>query len=106
MVKFGAVRNYIVGIWSQQDVDACADLNLPCADVSAFLAEPLDNASNAGSLSNHDYNVSRRLLMPCLAIVCLCRPPLCAACRCSYLPDGGSCDLLNAVLGCCRWCAG
>ena len=84
MVKFGGVRNYIVGTWSQEDLDACADLNLPCADVTAYLAEPMDNASNAGSLSTHDYNVSRRhhccrLVLPCLVMVCLCRP-LCGTC--------------------------
>ena len=63
MVKFGGVRNYIVGTWSPGDLEACADLNLPCADIGAFLAEPMDAAF--GSLSTHDYNVSR-LDLPCL----------------------------------------
>jgi hypothetical protein len=56
MVKFGGVRNYICATWSQQDLDACADLNLPCADISAMLAEPMDNAlrGDNGSLSPHD----------------------------------------------------
>lgn len=43
MVKFGGVRNYIVATWEPHDLDACRDLNLPCADVSplaATLAKP------------------------------------------------------------------
>lgn len=55
MVKFGGVRNYIVGIWEPTDLGACADLNLPCADVSAYLPEPLDHASNSGEYGTHDY---------------------------------------------------
>ncbi|EFN52112.1 hypothetical protein CHLNCDRAFT_139418 [Chlorella variabilis] len=57
MVKFGGVRNYIVGTWSSEDLEACADLNLPCADISSFLPEPLDHAPNAGDYGTHDYNV-------------------------------------------------
>ena len=29
MVKFGGVRNYVVGCWTPEDLAACADLNLP-----------------------------------------------------------------------------
>lgn len=57
MVKFGGVRNYLVGIWEPSDLDACADLNLPCADVSAYLPERLDHASS-GEFGTHDYFVS------------------------------------------------
>ncbi|KAI7838010.1 hypothetical protein COHA_008192 [Chlorella ohadii] len=56
MVKFGGVRNYLVGIWEPTDLDACADLNLPCADVSAYLPERLDHASS-GEFGTHDYFV-------------------------------------------------
>jgi len=37
MVKFGGVDNYIVATWSESDLEACLDLNLPCADASAYL---------------------------------------------------------------------
>lgn len=57
MVKFGQVRNYIVGIWEPADLGVCADLNLPCADVSRFLPEPLDHGKNAGAYGTHDYLV-------------------------------------------------
>lgn len=57
MVKFGGVRNYIVATWDSEDLAACADLNLPCADVTKFLAEPLDKGKNAGSIGTHDYLV-------------------------------------------------
>ena len=61
MVKFGGVRNYIVGTWNATDLAACADLNLPCADITSMLPEPMDNEPNGigGSLSQHDYLVSR-----------------------------------------------
>ena len=59
MVKFGGVRNYIVATWDPADLEACADLNLPCADVTAFLPEPMDNTPNAGVYGTHDYFVSR-----------------------------------------------
>jgi hypothetical protein len=43
MVKFGGVDNYIVVTWSNADLEACLDLNLPCADASAYLtALPTD----------------------------------------------------------------
>ena len=66
IVNFGGVRNYLVATWTQADLEACADLNLPCADVSALLAEPLDNAPNGdnGSLSPHDQLVSLPAILP------------------------------------------
>ncbi|KAL4860227.1 hypothetical protein ACK3TF_000413 [Chlorella vulgaris] len=42
LVKHGGVQNYVVVCWTPTDLDACADLNLPCADGSRFLARPLD----------------------------------------------------------------
>lgn len=57
MVKFGGVRNFIVGTWSQEGLDVCADLNLPCADVAAHLPEPLENPSSGEFYSGHDYLV-------------------------------------------------
>ena len=57
MVKFGGVRNYIVGTWNDTDLAACADLNLPCADVTAFLPEPMDDGPDAGTFRTHDYYV-------------------------------------------------
>ncbi|KAL4854738.1 hypothetical protein ACK3TF_004658 [Chlorella vulgaris] len=57
MVKFGGVRNYLVATWDPEDLAACADLNLPCADVTALLPEPLDKAKDAGLTGSHDYLV-------------------------------------------------
>jgi hypothetical protein len=39
LVKHGGVRNYLAVTWTQRDLEACADLNLPCADASAMLLE-------------------------------------------------------------------
>ncbi|EFN50932.1 hypothetical protein CHLNCDRAFT_141733 [Chlorella variabilis] len=61
MVKFGGVRNFIVGTWSQEGLDVCADLNLPCADVAAHLPEPLENPSSGEFYSGHDYLVVKWL---------------------------------------------
>lgn len=41
LVKHAGVRNYIAVAWGQEDLEACADLNLPCADVSSLLLEPI-----------------------------------------------------------------
>lgn len=57
MVKFAGVRNYIVGTWNDTDLAACADLNLPCANITAFLPEPMDHGPNAGKYGTHDYLV-------------------------------------------------
>jgi hypothetical protein len=35
------VRNYIAITWTPENLEACADLNLPCADVAGMLREPL-----------------------------------------------------------------
>ena len=56
LVKFAGVRNYIVGTWEQADLESCADLNLPCADISSYLPEPMDHA--ADGFGTHDYYVS------------------------------------------------
>lgn len=40
MVKFGGVRNHLLATWTPEDLAACADLNLPCADVSSWLPHP------------------------------------------------------------------
>ena len=37
MVKFGEIDNYIVVTWTEDDMEICLDLNLPCADASAYL---------------------------------------------------------------------
>ncbi|EFN51422.1 hypothetical protein CHLNCDRAFT_55152 [Chlorella variabilis] len=65
MVKFGGVRNYVVGCWTPEDLAACADLNLPCTDVARFLPEPMNNAPDAGTFNSHDY-----------LVVCWLRPAL------------------------------
>lgn len=57
MVKFAGVRNHIVGAFTAADLEACADLNLPCAGVSGYLAEPLDHGEDAGAFGTHDYLV-------------------------------------------------
>ncbi|KAI3432374.1 hypothetical protein D9Q98_003931 [Chlorella vulgaris] len=46
MVKFGGVRNYIVAAWDPDDLQACMDLNLPCADVTSLLPVKLEQAAN------------------------------------------------------------
>ena len=43
--------------WDPADLEACADLNLPCADVTSLLPEPMDNGPNAGVFGTHDYFV-------------------------------------------------
>lgn len=45
LVKFGGVRSYVVVTWTPEDLAACADLNLPCADVAALLPRPLTSAA-------------------------------------------------------------
>ena len=63
MVKFGGVRNYLVGTFNQTDLEACADLNLPCADITAFLPEALNyGEEDAGKYATHNYYVST---LPC-----------------------------------------
>ncbi len=44
LVKFGGVRSYVVATWTPEDLAACAELNLPCADVAALLPRPLPAA--------------------------------------------------------------
>lgn len=41
MVKFGRVQNYIVAVWTEEDLEACKDLNLPCADVREHMPRAL-----------------------------------------------------------------
>ena len=41
LVKLGGVRNYIAVTWTDDDLQACADLNLPCADVRNMLLGPI-----------------------------------------------------------------
>jgi hypothetical protein len=45
LVKHGGVRNCMLLTWTAQDLEACTDLNLPCADVTHMLAEPLSKSS-------------------------------------------------------------
>ncbi|PSC72584.1 hypothetical protein C2E20_4222 [Micractinium conductrix] len=54
LVKHGGVRNYIALAWSAEDLEACADLNLPCADVSSMLVEPIQTSQR---LLQHDFLV-------------------------------------------------
>jgi hypothetical protein len=63
LVKFGGIRNYLVATWSDEDLQACLDLNLPCADVFNLLAQPLENAKE---FTSRDYLV--RLLVTRLAL--------------------------------------
>lgn len=57
MVKLGGVRNYIVGTWNASDLEACAAMNLPCADLSPWLPDAMDNEPGAGDFGTHDYLV-------------------------------------------------
>ncbi|PRW56763.1 hypothetical protein C2E21_4548 [Chlorella sorokiniana] len=52
LVKHAGVRNYLAVSWSQADFEACLDLNLPCADVSDLLLEPL---AASGAPTQHDF---------------------------------------------------
>lgn len=54
LVKHAGVRNYIAVAWGQEDLEACADLNLPCADVSSLLLEPIITTK---LLLQHDFLV-------------------------------------------------
>ena len=57
MIKFGGVRNYIIATWDDDDLAACADLNLPCFNATSVLPEPMDRGPNAGRFGTHDYLV-------------------------------------------------
>ncbi|KAI3428080.1 hypothetical protein D9Q98_006464 [Chlorella vulgaris] len=54
LVKHGGVRNYVALTWFKEDFEACLDLNLPCADVSDMLVEPLITNTK---LLQHDFIV-------------------------------------------------
>ena len=41
LVRHGGVRNYLFLAWARGDLEACRDLNLPCADVGDMLLQPL-----------------------------------------------------------------
>ncbi|KAI3439060.1 hypothetical protein D9Q98_001470 [Chlorella vulgaris] len=55
LVKHGGVQNYVVVCWTPTDLDACADLNLPCADGSQFLARPLDKPGSSSTYYENDW---------------------------------------------------
>jgi hypothetical protein len=56
LVKFGGVSNYVVLTWTPADLEACADLNLPCADVAPLLVEPLAGGGEPGGYwGSHDW---------------------------------------------------
>ena len=55
LVKFGGVTNYLAYTWTPDDLAACQELNLPCADASHLLLEPLHN--DDGAFETHDYYV-------------------------------------------------
>jgi hypothetical protein len=65
MVKFGGVRNYIVATWDPDDLQACIDLNLPCADVTSLLPVKLEEAANPNA---HDELVGISVLVVMLLI--------------------------------------
>ena len=48
LVKHGGVRNYVALTWTAEDLEACTDLNLPCADVTDMLVEPLPSHGGPG----------------------------------------------------------
>jgi len=50
MVKFGHVDNYIVAVWTPEDLEACADMNLPCANVSSLLPRPFASSLPEGKV--------------------------------------------------------
>ncbi|KAH7625057.1 hypothetical protein NADE_002275 [Nannochloris sp. 'desiccata'] len=67
MVKFGGVDNYIITTWSESDLEACLDLNLPCADASAYLPEITINedeessGDDESSILNISYSIQDRI---------------------------------------------
>ena len=59
MVKYGGVKNYIVATFNETDLEACADLNLPCADITSFLPEALNYSEpDSGKFGTELYFVS------------------------------------------------
>jgi hypothetical protein len=65
MVKFGGVQNYMVGTFNDTDLEACADLNLPCADITSFLPEALNySEADSGKFGTELYFVSFALCHP------------------------------------------
>ena len=45
-MRHGGVRNYMAVTWTPDSLEACADLNLPCADVAYMLREPLSELAS------------------------------------------------------------
>ena len=83
MVKLGGVRNYVVGTWSPSDLEACAAMNLPCADLSPWLPEPMNNGPGAGKYMTHDYLVRLGFDLGCLLPYVLLQGTPCGApCKC------------------------
>ena len=41
------MSNHIALTWTAEDLEACADLNLPCGDVADMLVEPLSEPGAA-----------------------------------------------------------
>lgn len=54
LVKHGGVSNHIALTWTAEDLEACADLNLPCGDVADMLVEPL-KPGKKGSEREHNF---------------------------------------------------
>ena len=77
MVKLGGVRNYVVGTWNASDLEACAAMNLPCADLSPWLPDAMDNEPGAGDFGTHDYLVNERPCVWQLPLDGLCRGKAC-----------------------------
>ncbi|KAL4452067.1 hypothetical protein ABPG75_007729 [Micractinium tetrahymenae] len=61
LVKFSGVRSYVVATWTPQDLAACAELNLPCADVASLLPRPLANASGNSATDDTDVAWGRKV---------------------------------------------
>jgi hypothetical protein len=51
LVKMAGVSNFIVVTWTPEDLEACADLNLPCADAQDLLVQPLSHRPAPGDPS-------------------------------------------------------
>jgi len=73
LVKFAGASNYIAATWTPEDLAACADLNLPCADVSGMLLRPVGtgvvqvDVGKAGMAASFAVHVT--------LLWCMTRPP-------------------------------
>jgi hypothetical protein len=108
LVKHGGVRNYLVVTWTPADLEACADLNLPCADASQLLLEPLSESaghlgapasSSSSQLSCSEAQLGSAAGGGLVIVTSACRQPAVPACV--LLPQGQAARALTASATSC-----